>query len=145
MRQRSKKRTDQGKLEQLHLLTTGGNSAEADFRQSRKPDATRLLLSILALSAVKGIGFQSLCAIFDAGHLIDLWDWQLEELEERLTASPIKLQPGLVKVIYGRRAEVLSQAQETARELEKRQIALLVVGGDDYPTGLTKLKEPPRW
>jgi hypothetical protein len=47
------------------------------------PTREHLLVSLMALASLKGIGFRTLCSMFDAGFLHNVWEWGLEEIAHK--------------------------------------------------------------
>lgn len=110
-------------------------------------DATRddLLVSLLALAAVKGIGFKTLRAMFDTGFLWGVRNWDLSETAHHWSLLPSKPRLDLVRRVHDRKEKLLEQGQKAAEDLCRQEIRFAPLGHRNYPTSLLKLKDPPRW
>lgn len=105
----------------------------------------KVLISILALSTIKGIGFRTICDLAD-GNLIDqLWHANLADLETLLARFPIKNRTTFVKSIFDNRALLLETGFRKAEQLTNQGIRFIPKGHPHYPSCFLKLKPPPKW
>lgn len=132
---------------QRHLFDVVGEDKVSSAPPAVVDDAARddLLVSLLALASVKGIGFKTLCAMFDAGFLSSVWDWDLNEIAHQWSLLPSKPRLDLARNVYERRQMLLEAGKRAAEGLHKQQVVFLPLGHSNYPRSLLKLKDPPRW
>lgn len=103
-----------------------------------------LLQSIIALSLLKGIGFRSVCELFDTGAIDTFWNLSEGNLKRLINGLPVTRRLD-INQIMGEKAHILESANRIISELQKREITFLHMGSDRFPQSLFKLHEPPRW
>lgn len=104
----------------------------------------KLLVTLLGLATVKGVGFRTLCHMFDTGLLHQIWDLELNEVVEKLAELPGKPSvPG--KLIYEEKQGLLEIGHSATDDLRNQNVTFVPLGHKDYPETLLSLAEPPRW
>lgn len=104
-----------------------------------------LLVSLLALASIKGLGFKTLCAMFDTGFLTKVWDWDLAEVVRHWASLPTKPKADMSKTIHEEQESLLETGRNTANDLRKQEVSFIPLGHPSYPESLLKLSIPPRW
>ena len=105
-----------------------------------------ILVSLLALGSVRGIGFRTLCAMFDSRFLENFPKWDFDELSHQWSLLSLKKSnDNLIQHIYNKKQELLETGYKEAEELNKQGITFIPKGHINYPKSLLKLQDPPRW
>lgn len=107
--------------------------------------SNQTLVYLLALASLRGIGFRTLCQMFDTGFLWDIWQLDLSEVSNRYKSLPSKVVKE-VSAIIGKDKEKLLQYGETAsEELHQKGISFISSKDKTYPKPFFRLQDPPRW
>lgn len=104
-----------------------------------------LLLAMMMLASIKGVGFTTLCSLFDAQVLHHVWEWDSATFVKNLTYLPDKQKKALVEGVLQRRTQIEDEGQRVVEALREQQIFILPRGHRDYPEALLRLLTPPRW
>ncbi len=110
-------------------------------------DATRdkLLLTLMSLRSMKGIGFVTLCSMFDKGVVLSLFSLGAAELETQLSMIQPKQRIELIKALSSGKDNLLENGRKAVQQMSSQDIRFVVKGHSDYPESLLRLQEPPRW
>lgn len=134
-------------LSQLSLF--GSDQKDIDDNPSNNQTQYTLnhltLVYLLAVSSIKGIGFKSLCSIYDTELLWKIWSMSEEEITASCNNLPTKVTREFPHIIYSKKAELLEKANQQATELYKREIYLISSRDVTYPNAFKKIPTPPRW
>lgn len=123
---------------QLSLFDIGGPTTSSSEENE---------ISLLALSAIPGIGFATVRTLFKAfdAHLSEVWNTDANQLQEFLQQAKIPQSINLAKQIKEQSKKVLGIAKENYYELKERNISIILQGTANYPQRLYDLKSPPAW
>lgn len=116
----------------------------ATHPDSPQPSAEQTLLSILALSQIKGVGFHSICEIYDAGMAGKIWNLPIEQAVEGISRLPASRRFDL-RLARETQAQLFDAAQSIVAKLSLEHIHFALAGDPNYPPSLLRLKTPPRW
>lgn len=119
--------------------------AEEERRYDRPGDARKLLVSLLGLASVKGIGFRTLAAVYDAGLLLQLRELSGKDAGELLASVPAHSRGQLAEALEGDRQAILDRGEEEARSLVEGGVGFVSSADPGYPPRLGRLASPPRW
>lgn len=110
-------------------------------------DSTRdkLLVSLLALDSVNGIGFRTLCAIFDSGFLKYFPSLDSNLIYHQLSLLPSKPRNDSIHHVCDKKERLLENGYKTAEEFRKQGIYFVPLGHKDYPKSLHRIQTSPRW
>lgn len=109
------------------------------------PPKEKILLSIAALSAIKGIGFKTITGLYDRGILATIWDMRQQEIEKIAGDLTRKHCPQFADIVTDSKAMLLDRGKSECEKLAKRGISFVLQGYTDYPSSLLRLNIPPRW
>ncbi len=103
-------------------------------------------ISLLALSKIKGIGFQTLRKAIMLNEGIDSV-WQLTDSELHILAPkiPVAELNNIINTIRTNRDLLLNRAHNELNNFNKKGIDLIFLGDTNYPTYLSKINDPPLW
>ena len=104
-----------------------------------------LLVSLMAMSSIKGIGFKKLCQMFDSGFLHQVWEQDLDEVMNPARALTDTVKDHAATNTYRSKEELRDKGQQLAQELQDRNITFIPRGHRHYPGSLLRLHDPPRW
>lgn len=104
-----------------------------------------IALAIMTLASIKGVGFTTLCTLFDAQILHHFWKWDLSTLADHIANLPDKQKVNLAGETIKKRQKLEVAGREAVQELDNQQISILIRGHQDYPEALLRLQTPPRW
>ncbi len=114
------------------------------YSNLNKQGNENLLQSIIALSLLKGIGFRSVCELFDTGAIDNFWYMSEGDLKGVINGLPVTRRLDINQIMGGK-AYILESASRIIGELQKQDITFLHMGSERFPQSLFKLHEPPRW
>ncbi len=101
--------------------------------------------TLLALSAIDGLGRISLGLLFDSfSSLSDVWEASPDELRAVLVKARNRRIQHAISQIVDMRAALLDRADRQLRTFEKQRISVLFNTDDAYPQRL-RLADGPRW
>jgi DNA processing protein len=106
---------------------------------------TTILFSLLGLSALRSIGFKTVCRLYDLQILHDLPNCSNAEVLDRLNRGRLRVREELLEMLTVRRREVLETGRSLAQTYAKRNISFSVLGHKSYPSRLRRMSTPPRW
>lgn len=109
------------------------------------PSKEKILLSIAALSAIKGIGFKTIAGLYDRGILATIWDMNRQEIEKIAGDLTRKHCPQFADIVTDSKVMLLDKGKSECEKLTKRGVAFVLRGYTDYPSSLLRLNIPPRW
>lgn len=134
-------------LLQQSFLAGGEDSNENPYPYWELGDEEKLdiLVSILGLQSIKGIGFKTLCSMFDSGLLTEFWDLDYAELVRRWERLESKTSSEIPRAVIDKRDEIRRIGTRQAEELSSDGVSFIAYGHSSYPPGLKRLEEPPRW
>jgi len=106
----------------------------------------RSKLTILALSAIRGIGYFTLREIYDRlARIEDIWTLDRIHLNEslaRLSKDKVDL---LFSAIHQRKSQLSELASEQYQKLLHQKISFLLSNEPLFPTSLLPFKDSPKW
>jgi DNA protecting protein DprA len=105
----------------------------------------QLLLALMSLQSLKGIGFVTLCSMFDSGIVQSLFSLSIDELDIHFSNIQHRQRLELIKAISTNKEAFLETGRKSIEQMNSRGIRFVVKGHLDYPESLLKLQEPPRW
>ncbi len=111
------------------------------------PSSEENEISLLALSAMPGIGFATVRALFKAfnANLSEVWNTDENKLQEYLQRAKIPQSSNLAQQIKEQSQRVLGLARENYSDLKRRKVSIILQGTASYPQSLYDLKSPPAW
>lgn len=111
------------------------------------PSPEENAVHLLALADIRGVGFATVRALFDAfdGDLSRVWDTDGEDLFECLRRARIPQPSPVIEQIQKRRAALIRAGEDRVRFFQSRQVSILFRGTDSYPSSLYALSQPPAW
>ncbi|HWQ04611.1 MAG TPA: DNA-processing protein DprA [Longilinea sp.] len=123
------------------------------FNINRKPEiqplkyrsSDELLVALLALKSIKGVGFRTLCSLFDNGFLSDIFLWTSEETAEKLGKLEIRNISDFTKTLIANKEKIFEHGIEAAKQLKEQNFHFIPLDHPDYPQSFHLLSEPPRW
>jgi DNA protecting protein DprA len=118
-------------------------TTEAKTRTVDDAATRQILISLLACSSLKGIGFKTICDAFDSGFLLDVW-----LNENKIHNHPFlagKNRADLVQLTTIPKPQLQKLVEPRLEDLQRDNISFTTIGDPDYPESLKKLKDPPRW
>lgn len=104
-----------------------------------------LLVSLLALSSIKGVGVKTLTKWFDTGLIFDVWQLDRNDLDENVVQGTEKALVEVIKAIDDNEKALIELGNAEARKLASKGITFVPYGHKDFPSRLTKIDEFPRW
>lgn len=113
--------------------------------EDRDAAARKLLIRILALEAIKGVGFKTICSLIDAGYIETIWQSGLGEIEAMLSSMPAKNKAEITKEIFEKSSVLLEQGEKKAEWIAQKGISFIPEGHPYYPHAFKRLTPPPRW
>jgi DNA processing protein len=109
-------------------------------------DRDNLLRTVMGLSSIKGVGFTTLCTLFDAQILHQVLEWDSAAVAEYLPKFASKLQKvDLAQELLQNRRKLEDAGDKAVETLLKEEVAFLPYGHQNYPEALFRLQTPPRW
>lgn len=103
------------------------------------------LIYLLAISSVKGIGFKTLCQMYDNRLLWDLWHLNNQELGERCKSLSNKTSREIITALHSDKQKLLELGKSAAKDLYQRGISFIDSKAPYFPKAFFRLQEPPRW
>lgn len=127
-------------------FSSPGDEQLSFFSEERPSSPDEQRINLMALSLIKGMGEVSVKALLDAfTDLNAVWNAHPLELRNILVGAGSKNWSPLVEDISHHRLEFQHEARRSLRELEERNIRLLVDGDAEYPIRLRRIADAPRW
>ena len=103
-------------------------------------------IHLLALSRIRGIGFQTLRKVFERYRRLDtLWalsDDEIHDLASRFSRDELGR---LVKTLRHEKNALVEKAEADLRNFKKRGIDIAFISEPDFPKRLSKIPDPPYW
>ncbi len=109
------------------------------------PDKKKVLLSIAALSCIKGVGFKTITGLYDRHMLTDVWDLSQQEIEKNAGDLTQKHCPQFAKIITETKSQLLDLGMHELENLHEKGIIFVLKDSAEYPSSLLRLSNPPRW
>ncbi len=107
-------------------------------------DNDRVLLSILALSSLRGLGKGSILGLHRAlGGVDKVWEADKSSLESALRRARAPRYKVLAEEIFEKRDSLLEKGERLKERLSSRNIRF--VWGDELPESLRNIKDSPPW
>lgn len=132
--------------ENRYSLDPGDDQLSFFPRDEGPPDPDEQRLNLLALSEIKGMGEASVKALLTRfSDLGAVWDAPPSQIREVLAGAGSKTRRGVVDEIFARRKQLRDAAHNRLRELEERNVRLLVNVDPEYPKRLLDTPDAPRW
>ena len=104
----------------------------------------RVLLSILALSSLKGLGKGAILGLHRAlGGVDKVWEADKSSLESALRRARVPRYKILAEEIFGKKDSLLEKGERLRENLSSRNIQFVL--GDELPESLRIIKDPPPW
>jgi len=104
----------------------------------------RVLLSILALSSLKGLGKGSILGLHRAlGGVDKVWEADKSSLESALRRARVPRYKILAEEIFGKKDSLLEKGERIRENLSSRNVQFVL--GDELPESLRTIKDPPPW
>jgi DNA processing protein len=118
-----------------------------DIDEHKSSNTEENEISLLALSAIPGVGFATVRALFKAfnANLSEVWKTDDNKLQEYLQLAKIPQSGNLSQQIKEQSSRVLRQARESYSDLQRRKVSIIFQGSASYPHSLYDLKSPPAW
>ena len=104
-----------------------------------------LYVSLMALKSIKGLGFKTLCTLFDAGFVHHFQQWDVLEITRQWNLISPQIRINLDPVVFADKQALLDSGRDRVRELKDQRIEFVPQGSKYYPRRLLRLSEPPRW
>lgn len=109
------------------------------------PDKNKILLSIAALSSIKGVGFKTITGLYDRNVLADIWDLNQQEIEESIGNLTKNHCPQFAKIVTETKSQLLNHGMRELENLQEKGIIFVLKDSTEYPSSLLRLSVPPRW
>lgn len=116
-----------------------------NFPPISEEERDHLFLSLLALKAIKGVGFKTLSTLFDAQFLQHFHDWAVRETIRQWHLLSDQIRVNLDPSVFDTKSELLAKAERKADEIRAQGIEFAPLGSLAYPKRLLRLAQPPRW
>jgi DNA processing protein len=134
---------------QYRLLDENHNSSSNIKSLRYYPDLNEnriegILFSIIALSLCKGVGFHSICELFDTGIIDELWETPTEQHQAIFSNLSISKRINFSDITEQRK-NIYANAKKIVDDLKAQSISFIPIGSKSYPASLLNLNIPPRW
>lgn len=140
-----KSRQDKKELSSLQMPLLSEDKSFPEINNSISDEQRELFLSlILSLSSIKGVGYKTLCTMYDQGYIHKMIGakYQTSNADTKNTSDKYFDELGEMlrniknKKYYG---------QKSVEELYRKNITFIPKGHKDYPPSFYRLAQPPRW
>jgi DNA protecting protein DprA len=118
------------------------NSTTFQITDAEKDD---LLVSMMSLKSIKGIGFKTLCILFDSHFLQHFSRWDTQEIIKQWILLSDQLHINIDETVFADKQQLLEQGKQKIDELRNQHIDFIPKGHKSYPDQLLRLANPPRW
>ncbi|MHB8630032.1 MAG: DNA-processing protein DprA [Aggregatilineales bacterium] len=130
----------------LDLFNRVPQEIEAGKHSILIDDATRndILVSLLSVASVKGIGFRTVCQLYDSG----FFQLFLKQSGNESVRHPIFRTKRYVEFsddLRERKQELVAHGHQLADKLSQEGITFIPDGHEEYPASLGRLSQRPRW
>ena len=145
----TKKNKKQSSPMQYSLLDGNQTASSSSKLHQLYPDLNgkrteAILANIITLSLCKGIGFHSICELFDTGLIDELWEAPKDEHRAMFNQLSLAKRVSYSEVAEQRKL-VYPQTNKILEDLKAYNISFVLIGSAEYPPSLLKLSTPPRW
>src|SRR5689334_3644271 len=89
------------------------------------PDKNKVLLSIAALSSIKGVGFKTITGLYDRHMLTDVWDLSQQEIEKNAGDLTLKHCPQFAKIVIESKSQLLDQGMHELENVHEKGIVFV--------------------
>lgn len=126
-------------VEQLNGTTPAAQEPVCDEARDE------ILAALLGLALIDGVGFITLCRLFDEGFFPRVLEWDIGKLRQKCAHLTGKWKGDLAEQIHSRHSELRAAGAQEAKKLASQKITFLPKGHESYPKSLHRLETPPRW
>ena len=109
------------------------------------PEKEKVLISIAALSAIKGVGFKTITGLFDRGILANIWEMSRQDIEKFAGNLTQKHCPRFAEIVTDTKSELIERGVRECEYLAEQGVIFVLKGYSKYPNSLLRLSNPPRW
>lgn len=123
-----------------------GLFGESKTQEARNIDSTTQIFHFLALSTIRGIGFQTLRRIYERyGRFDSVWsfsDMELHQFASKLSRNELTK---IIDTLRSKQSALTEKAENTYESYKNRNINIIFQFESNFPKKLFEIPDPPYW